>query len=416
MEEEKFSRADKIRGYIFALTVLEAPVFFATYAIIGKTYEGSESTPVYAIYMAVLLVIQVFYFLKRRRITKREFMWLIVPILFVAFAWLFAKIYRQEVNSNNLRNIILWQYTGMLLAMNVNTYKVDKCISNSLIVLMLVITVGAILTILIPFLRGRSLYVIAGHSLTGSTFQAQSYYVALSVGINLFLFSSSNSKGNNKILTYIILGVQFFCSILYAGRGGMVLALVYVAIYYMHANKKDISASNRLLKAFAFISAVLVVFLVLGHIIESNSILQQRFGRVFSYIGSGGIDLAQTSNRDILYTKALGYIGKSPLFGYGILGYEYLDGLNRYPHNIALEILLEGGIVYLLLWLFIVISGYRKMKRIRNSNLYKLYLIVFMFSIVKLMFSSSYSYEMLFWFSIVFSHICNRNREEVPTE
>ena len=414
MEEIKISRVDKIRGFIFALTMLEAPVFFAIYAITGRTYEGSESTPVYAIYMSLLLVVQVCLLLKRRHITKREFKWLVFPLIFIALMWLFAIINHEEVNSGNIRNIILWQYTGMLLAMNINAYKVDKCISNSLILLMLVITLGAIFTILIPFLSGRSLYVIAGHSLTGSSFQAQSYYVALSVGINLFLLSSSQSTGINRMLTFAIIGVQFLCAILYAGRGGMVLALTYVVMYYVYANEKKESTTNKLIKALAYISAVIIIFLVLGYIVESNSVLKQRFGRVFSYIGNGGIDMSQTSNRDIVYPRAFSYILKSPIFGYGIYGYLYLDGINRYPHNIALEMLIEGGIIYFLIWVVVILSGYKRMSRFKETEAFRIFLIPALYAIIKLSFSGSYSYEMLFWFSIVFAHICNR--EEVPTE
>ena len=33
MEESRANRADSVKGFIFALTLLEAPVFFAVYAV-----------------------------------------------------------------------------------------------------------------------------------------------------------------------------------------------------------------------------------------------------------------------------------------------------------------------------------------------------------------------------------------------
>ncbi len=416
LRETNSSFSGKLRGFIFALTILETPAFFAIYAITGRTYAGSESSSAYVIYMIAMLGLQAFFLVGKRRIRRTEFRWLLVPLLFVGLAWLFSFIHGKQINTSIIRNALLWQYTGILLAININSYDLEGETKNALVILMLIITLGAVFSVLLPFVRGRSIYYIAGYSLTGNSFQTQSYYIALSAGINLFFFSSASKNNAVKISSYILLGVQLLCSILYAGRGGMLLALAYVVVFYFISMRRSGNRKNRLVMIVVYIAIFIILFLALGHIVDSSPVLKQRFERIFSYIGEGGIDLSQTSNRDILYSKALGYIGQSPLFGYGILGYEYLDGLNRYPHNIALELLIEGGIIYLLLWLFIVISGYRKMKRIRNTNLYELYLIAFMFSIVKLMFSSSYSYEMLFWFSIVFSHICNRNREEVPTE
>lgn len=404
----------KLRGFLFALTILETPAFFAIYAITGRTYAGSESSSVYVIYMIFMLAMQAFFLVRKRRIKRNEFRWLLIPLLFVGLAWIFAVINHQSLNTSIIRNVILWQYTGILLAININSYDLEEEIRHALVILMLVITLGSVVSVLLPFVRGRSIYSIAGYSLTGNSFQTQSYYIALSAGINLFFFSSARKNNAVRIVSYVLLGIQFVCSILYAGRGGMLLALAYVVAFYFISTRKSGNVKNKIMMIVVYIAVFIILFFALGHLVDSSPVLKQRFGRIFSYIGEGGIDLSQTSNRDILYSRALGHIAHSPLFGYGILGYEYLDGLNRYPHNIVLEMLIEGGIVYLLLWLLIIISGYRKMKRISDTSSYELYLIVFMFSIIKLMFSSSYSYEMLFWFSIVFAHICNR--EEVPAE
>ena len=406
LREKDSSFSDKLRGFIFALTILETPAFFAIYAITGRKYAGSGSSSAYVIYMIIMLALQAVFLVSKRRIKRKEFRWLLVPLLFVGLAWAFAVIHGQLLNTIIIRNAILWQYTGVLLAININSYDLEEEIKNALVILMLIITLGSVISALLPFLRGRSIYSIAGYSLTGNSFQTQSYYIALSAGINLFFFSSSGKNNAVKIASYVLLGVQLVCSILYAGRGGMILALAYVVVFYSISTRKSGSVKNRILMIVVYIAIFAFLFLALGHLVDSSPVLKQRFERIFSYIGESGIDLSQTSNRDVLYTKALEHIGHSPLFGYGILGYEYLDGLNRYPHNIVFEMLIEGGIVYLAFWGFIILSGYRKMKRTNSRDSYELYLILFMFSIVKLMFSGSYSYEMLFWFSIGLSHIC----------
>ena len=413
MENNQFRTADAVKGFIFALTLLETPVFFAVYAITGRTYAGSENSPAYIIYMVALLAVQIFYLFQKRRIRRSALMWLTIPVIFVAVAWLFAVIYREPLNMSYIRSAVLWQYTGILLAINISSRNVEKYIVGSLAILMALITAGSVIIVLVPFLRGTPLYTAAGYSLVGSTFQTQSYFTALSVGVNLFFFAAAPKFKLAKVAAFLLLGIQFICAILYAGRGGMILALMYVVAFYIFTSRRRGKAKNKLFTALVYLAAFAILFLILGQIVESSPVLQRRFGRIFSYIGSGGIDLAQTSHRDIVYSRALSYIAKSPVLGYGLLGYLYLDGLNRYPHNILLELLIEGGAVYLLFWGGVVLSCFRKAKRIVSEEKYKIFLVMAIFSIIKLMFSGSYCFEMSFWFAIVFAFTCSR---EVASE
>ena len=200
----------KLRGFLFALTILETPAFFAIYAITGRTYAGSESTSVYVIYMIFMLAMQAFFLVRKRRIKRNEFRWLLIPLLFVGLAWIFAVINHQSLNTSIIRNVILWQYTGILLAININSYDLEEEIRHALVILMLVITLGSVVSVLLPFVRGRSIYSIAGYSLTGNSFQTQSYYIALSAGINLFFFSSARKNNAVRIVSYVLLGIHLF--------------------------------------------------------------------------------------------------------------------------------------------------------------------------------------------------------------
>lgn len=408
MKKTRINMVDTVKGFIFALTLLEVPVFFAIYALMGWTYGGSETTPSYVVYLVILLVLQVFLLIKKGRLRKSEFLWLMIPLLYIIVAWFFAALDYNEININNIRLIILWQYTGILLAINVSSYDIDISIVKSLVFLMFILTIGSVLTVLLPYLRGRNIYEVAGYSLTGSSFQAQSYYIALASGINLFFFASSLKSRLSKICTYILLGVQFFCAILYAGRGGAILSIAYVISYYLYKNRQTDNFSNKLFMTLLYLLGLVILFISLGYFIDANPELQRRFARLFSYIGSEGLDMGQTSNRGTIYSKALDFIVESPIFGYGLLGYLFLPGLNRYPHNIALEMLIEGGIIYLLLWGLIIIMGLKKITRLKSENKYKIFLVMALFAVIKLSFSGSYSYEMLFWFSVVFTHICER--------
>lgn len=408
MEESRANRADSVKGFIFALTLLEAPVFFAVYAVMGRTYEGSENSMSYVVYMVALLLIQVCFLIKQRRIRANEFRWLLVPLLFVGLVWLSAIIYHTTLNVSIVRNILLWQYTGIILAINIHSFERRDCIISSLILLMFLITAGAVVNILLPFFRGRLFFARAGYSLSGNSLQSQSYFIAAAAGLNLFFFAMQKRAKWAQILAFGILAIQLVCAILAGGRGAMVLALVYCFVYYFYSNRNETDMRRKLQRMLIYLVIFITLSIVLWRIIGTSSVLQQRLGRVFSYIGEGGIDMSQTSNRDVLYSNALGLILRSPLFGHGITSYLYLSGLNRYPHNIILEFLIEGGLLYTSLWVALIISGFRRMRHHADADSYRIYLVLVLYAVIRLMFSGSYSFDMSFWFAVIFSNICNR--------
>lgn len=64
--------------------------------------------------------------------------------------------------------------------------------------------------------------------------------------------------------------------------------------------------------------------------------------RVFAYVGDGGVDWSGTSGRDVVYGEAVAAIENGGPFGYGLFSW----GIDYYPHNLLLELLLNGGILY----------------------------------------------------------------------
>ena len=155
MEENRTNKAYAVRGFIYALTLLEAPVFFAVYAVMGRTYEGSETSNSYVMYMVGLLLIQAYFLIQKRRIPKKQFALLVLPILFAGLVWVTAAIYHTSINIGVIRNCLLWQYTGIILAINIHSFNNKESIINSLIILMFLITAGAVRNILLPFLKDQ---------------------------------------------------------------------------------------------------------------------------------------------------------------------------------------------------------------------------------------------------------------------
>jgi O-antigen ligase len=240
-------------------------------------------------------------------------------------------------------------------------------------------------------------------SYTISAYQTQSYVSAFAYCLNLsFLLYGAQYKLFKfhyykwfKIIEYILLLVQISGVLFSGGRGGFVL-LVSSSVILLWVKSKD--KNFRINKVFIIILFLTVVGLLTVPKIVKVDLFSESTQRIFSYISPRGLDLTETSDRDVLYYKAFELIKERPISGYGLFGfYDYIF----YPHNIFLEILLNGGIIFLLFAIIIVLIFFTKLKLIIHhapSNLVILSVVIF--PMTELMFSGTYMVTPLFWFAI----------------
>lgn len=203
-----------------------------------------------------------------------------------------------------------------------------------------------------------------------------------------------------KYLYYILLPYFLFIIFFSGGRGGFVI--VFIGTLLVFFLKKP--PLMKVLKAIGIICvAVYVVFLIIKPLWDDSllSMLQFNFERIFSYISSSGLDMSETSNRDLVYNSAFECIGNSPIWGYGLYG--YIDVFGYYPHNIFLELLMQGGLLYLTVALLFAITMINKLliMQKRDKSIYVL-LPFMIFPCVQLQFTGSYMENPFFWFSLMF--------------
>jgi O-antigen ligase len=209
-----------------------------------------------------------------------------------------------------------------------------------------------------------------------------------------------------------ILSVLFSGVILSAGRGGLMVVLVGLVIFIIR--KKGF------VKFLKYLFWSLFIICVLSYLTSKLDLffserLDKSFDRLFSFISSDGINMEGTSNRNDFYGIAIAKISESLIYGYGIFG--LVDTLGEYyPHNIFLEILLQGGLIYLFVFIIVMITFILKLyKLIKINKNEDIILIPIIYSFVMLLFSSSYLQEPFFWFSLtyVFSHPSNKFNHEI---
>ena len=239
----------------------------------------------------------------------------------------------------------------------------------------------------------------------GVDYQLISYYASFSFVLsmfNLFIgykYIKSRTRSNKSFQLF-----RFICTLIFAassllsgGRGGFVIIILTTFYWIVIYNLKN----NKLLKFFRSICLLLTLIYSYTVFFSKNNSFILGTKRIFEFIGPSGINWEGTSGREAIYDKGLKLILESPIFGYGITGGSYVGIIST--HNLFYEILIEGGLLYLIIWLLILYSFYLKInKKIKKFDGYYLILSIFMCDFIAMQFSFIYWRSTAFWFALVY--------------
>lgn len=404
----------KVKILVYSNILLSQILFFSLFAVLGLTYQGSGESSIYTLYLVAssfLTYLLFFWELIERGTFKPTLVTIFtIPIIFLFFVFLAPRHSFVQSQSNLFFVLVLpASFVGYLAA---RTNKLDL-INKGFIFAASIVFIGVLRTL--PKLVGSSVIELMD-VFGGGQYQAFSYFCAFSFLTILRHFFNQHYLKLWRYLMYIFeLLVLFSGVILSGGRGGLMVVLVGLVIFIIR--KKGYLVFMKYLFIFSLIVTGLSFFAIKSGFFFSDRLIES-YDRLFSFISSDGINMEGTSNRDDFYGLAISKISDRLLLGYGIFG--LVDSLGEYyPHNIFLEILLQGGIVYLIIFFVIMINFFYKLFRlIKSRENEDIILIPTIYSFVLLLFSSSYLQEPFFWFSLsyVFSypyyrlnHINNEN-------
>ena len=96
---------------------------------------------------------------------------------------------------------------------------------------------------------------------------------------------------------------------------------------------------------------------------------------------------ARFTGRSFLWSESLKLIRKSPIIGYGRISKGYLNVWNATysSHNVVLEILLEGGIIALLIWISCLLNSLTLLKDIKEFKVRRVLLSTVFVILIALM-------------------------------
>jgi O-antigen ligase len=233
-------------------------------------------------------------------------------------------------------------------------------------------------------------YILSGQQL--------SYFFSFACGITLFMLHINNLL-NKKILTQnvFLYGLLILFALLlfyFRGRGAFVVLVVYLLFYYKESFPS-------LKKSLVIIPILLISYMALnGEFFDlALSGSERIFGFIYNWIDNGFDLSVGTSKRDIVYLRAFDQISENYITG---LGPFSSWTIGNHPHNLFLDVLLQygiflGGIIVVAL-LFFPLLILLKLRGVTKS----FFILLILFPIVQLQFSSGYLKSQLLFFALGF--------------
>jgi len=391
-----------------ALSIFKRELFFSIAAFLGYIYLGSDSSPIYIVLMTGIGVLNIsvgiLAIMRSQTIRKRD-LFLLLGFPFIVFIFFvlgrIANSTAIALQQSQFNSFLAFTLPSLFIGWYIAKRGID--IFSSVFLVMVIISAGSLASILVPFSLGRGFTVMGGAS-----YQAASFYTSFAFGLNLYILINKSNHTSSKrldtltirILQVILLLVQAVMVIIPGGRGVFVLMIAYVVI----AVARIITKRNVLKIIFSAILFVIMSLLLVSVFprLYENDIFQRGFNRAIAFIGPGGtLNWEGSSGRLPIYMESIELFKQSPVFGYGLYGYLSKVSFRGYPHNFFLEVLLQGGLLYLSIWVVAIWYLFRRLYfLIKKDERKRIFLYLGLYPSVMLMFSGSYLTNGLFWFVV----------------
>ena len=399
-----------INNLILTLSIFIGQIFFVLISLFGISYTGSSESPLLIIAVSTINIYSIVYVIIYEVINFKKGNGSLFPyaIPFIVYIFFITEYAFGNVSLNNYEGQRFLFFSAYCIApIFVANYclRYDKfnMISKSLDIIMLVSTIALIANV--PKMSVEAV-IIGG----GGGRQDTSYIAAFSLGINLSnlllghnfeRYAIFRTKGF-KFFSIFLIPAQILITIMGRGRGGAVLLIVSVFLILILNFKASL---KRTLFFATLLCIILYIFVTNINSQLLNDLLSVGLYKSFSYFNGTTVDLFETG-RDWVYKAIIDLIKERPSFGYGFFNaysasYAKIGG---YPHNVFLDILLQGGILYFIIFITFIKKTYSNLFKIINKDQTKALLLpIALFPSIMLLFSGTYLNNASFWFFLVYS-------------
>lgn len=400
-------------GFLLTFSLYVTSVFLVIIPVFGLSYTGSDESPIYIITVIGTNAITIIYIVWQEILhhnRAKGAVWPYFIFLPVVIAYISEYAIGNIQEPETKRNLTFF-FANALTGVFVGTYcyRYDKfyLIVRNLEPLAILCSAGLLVSLPTMYVADKISSTIGG----GGGHQVISYTAALCFCVFFTSLKTNDSRFRYKwlktkafqILAQFLLIANAIICILGGGRGGAVLLVVYIVLCLFYFLRK-----NRVRTMFAIIVGGFLFYYLSTNISlwGIDIMFQQGFERAFAFVDSSGIDMSETSNRDIIYKEANKLIESRPVLGYGVFNqYDLSEKYTGEPywHNLFYEILLQGGIIYLIFWGVLYIKLIKKAHKLITLGDENYYLIaVCAYPFIMLMFSGTYLLTPLYWFSVIY--------------
>lgn len=208
----------------------------------------------------------------------------------------------------------------------------------------------------------------------------------------------------NKVLTIIsIICVATYAVLLLSvgSRGALIALLLLLFIQYVSSGKNKKKRMVRLCLSIIVcvvgVSSFATIIDFLSDYLQQKEVNMLAIMRLQSVFDTGG-DL--TSGRTSIYSEALSQFANSPIWGHGLGG--FCDFSGAYPHNMFIQMLVEGGLLFFIPYLYLFIKACKQMCCYPATSEYRRFLVfLFCAGIVRILFSFYLWGSQFFWLMLI---------------
>ena len=238
--------------------------------------------------------------------------------------------------------------------------------------------------------------------------------------IMFLIYTAFEKKKLRYSLLAVVAGIAIF---VFGSRGPILCVFAFLAISLLLVIGKQKKTTSKVL--IITIVGGVALLLVFGDILttlaESFSEQFAKWGfstRIFDYFIEG--DIADSNGRDSFFGRTTAAILEKPILGYGFLGDQMLLGQGRdgsYAHNLFLEIWCQFGIIAgtVILVYFIAKPILALARQKGNTDMQSFLWMLICMNFVKLMLSSTYTVEQMFFFMIGVSMAMSSPKNSRPS-
>lgn len=393
-------------GYLFFDEICS--LFFTLF---GVDFDPNSEVSIY-VYIKILFgVISILFCLIKVIFEKKTtifFVYSFFVSLLIASCLILTSLYYTNIPISRSTMISFGYLIPFIILCGLIIPRIDFNKLNSAIPYVItILCLTGVFGIVIPNILG--IYV---NSLPGFTYQNTSYFFSMGFLLTLIQLLIGDNRLYGRFLKYLyVILLVFFLSLSFLGGGkGALVTNVFGFLFYCFFGKIN-------LKKFflSIIFGVISYFVIIG-ISQMSNELYSGIDRAISFISFDSQTLwNNSSGRDTIYKSTLHLISLKPILGWG-LGSSSFTSLRSYPHNIFLEILLDGGVFYFSLSLILILlTLFTLFKRCKRNKNFLLVSGGFLFNLISLQFSGSYLYgNYFFWFGLLmylYIQFFNKNRK-----